>query len=330
MMNAIVLLIGVALTLLSLLLYAFVLRSKREWAKGRSAQFCFVLLFIAGVFTVTWTASSGMIVKEKLDTITFSLAIVAIVFAALQFVDSRAQEFRMNVVVEEMSTRFIGFFPKNLRDINQIATQADEHFEAMSDYVSYGYYSDPDQFDQLVRQLEDLVKRRVQVKMLIYTRGLAQKTYETQFTKEAFAKDLASKDSRLFRFCQRFDRPLYEKLLAASGTSADVEKLRGAFDALMFDRQMFYLKDLIERGVTIRKTTDQLPFFFWCEDGHEAVFSFLHEHSPDEREVSFRTRDSSLVKHTFEKKFNELWDSEAAKPIEFKTGSNNQKEPDWS
>jgi hypothetical protein len=285
-------------------------------------------MFVCGLLLCTWGVQQ-FVGRETLETITFPLAVVAIVFAALQFLDSRAQEVKMNALVEEMSTRFIGQFPKNLSDILQVAKQANDHFEAMSDYVSYGYFSNPDVFDDLVRQLEDLVKRKVQVRMLIYAQDLAKQSYSKQFTLEWFEDSLKKKASPLFRFCQRFDKPLYESLMKWEKYQ-DSQQLRRDFEALMFDRQMFYLKDLIERGVTVRKTKARLPFFFWCEDSHEAIFAFLHEGVPVPpgaeglTEVSFRTRDSSLVILTFEPTFNQLWAE--AEPVELVGDS---RRPDW-
>jgi hypothetical protein len=66
----------------------------------------------------------------------------------------------------------------------------------------------------------------------------------------------------------------------------------------------------------------------WCEDGHEAVFSFLHEASKAEREVSFLTRDSRLVEDSFEKKFDYLWNHEATEKIMLLKFRDNL-EPDW-
>ena len=82
----------------------------------------------------------------------------------------------------------------------------------------------------------------------------------------------------------------------------------------------------LERGVEIRQTGDKLPFFLWCRDNHEAVFGVLHEHSENEREVAFRTRDGSLIEHTFEVKFEAFWKQASKAELVTIQG---HSEPNW-
>src|SRR5437870_2700524 len=104
-----------------------------------------------------------------------------------------------------MSTRFIGFFPKNLHDIDELASRADRGLDIMCDYVGYGHYSDPDGFDRYYRKLQDLAARHIPVRMLVYTRGKAENVYDTQFTEEQFCDALTARKPNLVRFCQKFD-----------------------------------------------------------------------------------------------------------------------------
>jgi hypothetical protein len=334
MSNLIVLCGGLALTVLSVLLYVSAVRQKTEWTHGRPVQLFISLLFVSGLLLSIWVMqSSGAIGKQRLDTITFSLAIVAIVFAAVQFADSQAQEYKMNVLVKEMSTRFIGNFPKNIADIIQIAEQANNHFEVMTDYVSYGYYSDPDNFEKLLRCLEDLVKKNVEVNMLIYPEHMAEEALGKQFPSKWFEKALVEKSQPLLRFCKLFDKGLYESITKWKEHD-DATALKVEFDRLMLERQRFYLKDLIERGVAVKKTSDKLPFYFWCEDGHEAIFAFFHEKITDGadqedtlEEVAFRSRDSSLVILSFEPIFKQLWKKATLIKL---NKSESGMQPDWS
>jgi hypothetical protein len=167
--------------------------------------------------------------------------------------------------------------------------------------------------------------------MLVFTREEAQRTYSTQFTDKQFREQLITERSCLARYCDVFACGFGKEFMDRLNKSNDYndEELRGLradFDRFMFDRQLFYMKDLIERGVEIRQTSEKLPFFLWCEDGHEAVFGFLNEHSEYEREVSFRTRDGSLIERTFEVKFKALWDQ--AQKIEL-VDIQGHWEPNW-
>jgi hypothetical protein len=290
---------------------------------------------LLGLSSVLWVLhSSGQIERALYDNMTLTLAVSAIGFAFWQFRDSQLQEDRMKRLAAEMTTRFVGFFPKNLRDINEVVGHANVRLDIMSDYVGYGHFSNPEEFQRYFRQLQDLAGKHVKIRMLVLTRGEAEKTYKTQFTDDEFLQQLTAERSCLIRYCETFCHGFAEdflKKVKSRGTPIapeDVKQLRAEFDRFMFDRQLFYMKDLLERGVEIKQTNDKIPFFLWCEDGHEAVFGFLHEHSANEREVAFRTRDGSLIEHTFEVKFNALWSADGAGKTELVT-IQGHAEPNW-
>jgi hypothetical protein len=293
------------------------------------------------------------------DGLTATLALLAIGFAIWQFRDSREQESRMKVfdtemrsVAGQMATRFVGNFPKNLNEINHVIGKAKNTIHIMSDYVGYGHYSNPLEFDKYFRLLRGTRAAGREVKMLIYTRAKAQEMHQSQFVNSDLKT--ANNWANFKAFCNHYENnyksDLWEKIKkcdvkindrnekmknGGKPTAQDctdlvteLNALRPEFDRLMFDRQQLYIKDLLENGAEIRTTTETLPFFMWCEDGHEAVFSFLHEASKAEREVSFLTRDSRLVEDSFEKKFDYLWNHKATKKIMLLKSRGNL-EPDW-
>jgi hypothetical protein len=334
--------------------YAF----KRAWVHQTAAQLTIFVLFVLGIISFLWTPQLiNRMDRPVLDGVTLTLAVAAIAFAAWQFRDSRKQEKKLSTlttqmteIADQMATRFAGFFPKNLQEINQVIGKAEDRVDVMSDYVAYGHYSAPDQFDAYHRKLLDMPDRHVKVRMLVYARDVAEQMHENQF----ISSELQQKEAweRLNRFCKRFESnlttPMLEKiracddkinkrnatLMANQQPSAEESQtlqaaltdLKKDLDCLMFDRQLMYMKELLQRGIEIKQTREKMPFFMWCEDGHEAVFSFLHEKSKAEREVSFRTRDSRFVADSFEKKFEFLW--EAAQKIELKDVGDHF-EPDW-
>jgi hypothetical protein len=332
---------------------------RRPWVRRTGIQLSLWVSFVLGAIVSFW-AFELMKKSDHLffDGLTATLALLAIGFAIWQFRDSREQESRMKAfdkkmrsVADQMATRFAGNFPKNLNEINQVISKAEKTVDVMSDYVGYGHFSNPHQFNKYFRQLLDMPSRNIQVRMLVYARKEAEQMHETQFV----SSDLKEPPqwAKLKEFCNRyennFDSPLWEKIRRCDGKIKDrnekmknglqpteqesaeldteLNHLRPEFDRLMFDRQLMYIKDLLQHGVEIRKTGEKLPFFMWCEDGHEAVFTFLHETSKAEREVSFRTRDSRFVADSFEKKFEYLWSQKAAR-IELK-GLEGHLEPDW-
>jgi hypothetical protein len=331
-------------------LVVFVLRKRMHW--NVTTKVVTMVVFLLGQNVVLWILhSAGKIGKGTLENITLILASSAIAFAVWQFRDSQLQfrdsqlrdsqlrrdsqlqEERMQRLAREMSTRFVGFFPNNLRDINEVVGHANQKLDVMADYVGYGHFSVPEEFQRYFRELQDLAAKHVKIRMLVFTREEAQRTFSTQFTDEQFRDNLMAEQSPLARYCDMFGcgfgNEFMDKRKKSTGYSdEELHELREHFERFMFDRQLFYMKDLIERGVEIKQTSEKLPFFLWCEDDHEAVFGFLNEHSADEREVSFRTRDSSLIERTFEVKFEALWNGKQAEKIEM-VDIQGHSEPSW-
>jgi len=291
-----------------------------------------MLVFILGLNVVLWILHSAAVIgKGTVDRVTLTLAGSAIAFAFWQFRDSQLQEERMQRLAREMSTQFVGLFPNNLRDITEVVGHANQKLDVISDYVGYGHFSVPEDFQRYFRTLQDVAAKHVKIRMLVLTREEAHRTYATQFTDEQFRKQLTEDRSPLSRYCDTFGCGFANEFMGRVRTISnysdeELHALRIDFDRFMFDRQLFYMKDLMERGVEIRQTSEKLPFFLWSEDDHEAVFGFLNEHSPDEREVSFRTRDGSLVERTFKVKFVALWNP--APKVEM-VDVEGHSEPNW-
>jgi hypothetical protein len=260
---------------------------------GATVQWLRGIGLVTGLSLIAWHYYDAH--HAFLDRLTFALAVAAIVFASFQFDDSRNQEKTMNRLASEMSTHFAGFFPKNMKDINDILLRVDKRVDIMADFVGYGHYSAPEQFDIYFRQLEDLKSdQNKRIRILVYTSATAGKVQDNQFSSKWFAN--ANKDPLLKRFCARHN-------------GGQMPKDRQGFDTLMFREQRRYIEDLKNRGIDIRVTDSELPFFLWDEDDQEAVFSFIHDFNEDWEtlEVSFRTRDTSLIVDTFKVKFCKLW-----------------------
>jgi len=231
-----------------------------------------------------------------------------------------------------------------------VVNKAHKSVDVMCDYVGYGHYSAPRQFDLYFRKLVDMRGRGVQVRMLVYERQMAENMYANQFITSRLKEE--DQWERLKAFCKenenKFYDPLWQKINEcepqvkewiaqtqagihlAGRNSADLDKaldsIKKDFARVMFDRQAAFMKELLQRGIEIRQTKEKLPFFMWCEDGREAVFAFLHEAARGEREVSFRTRDSRLVADSFERKFEFLFDEADQIRLVNVAG---HLEPDW-
>jgi hypothetical protein len=348
--------VGISLLVLSVLVRP--IASPHLIARA-TAETLVVFALIGGVSFVLVDLHSR-VSQGLFESITLFFAVAALVFAGWQFRDARVQESRMEfltgsleAVAQSMSTRFVGFFPKNLSDINDIVLHANQSLDIMTDYVGYGHYSAPDDFESYRMQLEKLANHGVPIRLLVYTRGAAQRTHGTQFLDQQFCGDIVNRDEKLVRFCHKFrntgfckrfnaeekldfdtrfcgrldptQNPLPPSEVKKLESSVKLNSLKVEFDDLIFSLHTSYMTELLQRGVMIRET-EALPFFLWSADDHEAVISFLNEASKQEREVSFRTRDASLVDKTFRVRFEDAWNR--AKPIKL-IHINNQDAADW-
>src|SRR5437879_4213796 len=139
-----IVLLGLATMLVppALVLYA---RFKKGIELSVRTKVVTMVAILVGLNSVLWVLhSSGQIGEDFYGNITLTLAVPAIVFAFWQFRDSQLQEDRMKRLAAEMTTRFVGFFPKNLRDINEVVSHAKMKLDIISDYVGYGHFSDPE------------------------------------------------------------------------------------------------------------------------------------------------------------------------------------------
>jgi len=95
------------------------------------------------------------------------LAFVAVIFAIVQFLDARGEEKemrevgeRMNDVVNKMSTRGIGAFPKNMDSIIELVKSAKHSIRIIVDYPGYGQYSAPQRHKEYLGVLSEAAANR--------------------------------------------------------------------------------------------------------------------------------------------------------------------------
>jgi hypothetical protein len=237
--------------------------------------------------------------KKTFEGTSFVLAVFAIAFAVIQFYDAKEHSHGLRLIDKAVSTRFIGVFPKNLVDIGEVVAGTDKQLDVMVDFVGYGHYSAPVQFEAYLRKIEDLRQRNIPFRMLVYELKKAHETHASQFTQQIFNDVSGAKngkpDVKFVAFCNKFNQ-------------GHLPKTKAEFDELLFHKQQDYIVEMLERGVQVRKTTSEMPFYLWNQDDQDAVFSFLNADNKGDREVSFRTRDSNIVKDAFKRRFDAYWE----------------------
>ncbi|HEY6252943.1 MAG TPA: hypothetical protein VI685_23540 [Candidatus Angelobacter sp.] len=229
------------------------------------------------------------------------LAIIAIVFAVTQFIDARIQERRISEVAREMSTRFIGLFPKNMNEITDVVEKTTKHLDIIVDFAGYGHYSNPEAFYSYRNALLSKAQNS-EVRMILYSQVPAHASTSSQFALDDQAKWNAERISARFL-----------KFFGEVHRGRDLPKNSNEFNAALQEYQAQYRKDLCDGGVQIRTVDQKLLFFLWLEDNEEAALSFQDKATGAERELSIRTLDANLIQAMHDI-FKEMW--KEAKPLE--------------
>jgi len=271
------------------------------------------------------------------DPVTVILAIVAIVYAAIQKHESSlllrssgdlkkeahelegntkkhaeemdVQRKAMEVLMTEMqgiaasmSTKYVGDFPKNMGDICHVVALASRRLDIQVDLVAYGHYSNPEGFKRYMDKIEEFVKKSPQtsIRLLVYANEAAEKSRTGQFG----GVDGFEEESKSERF-RRYFGELYK---------FPVPKTYDQFLEHMSSKQDEWRQRLDSfNAIEIRYATFPFRLFLWIEDEEEAVFAF--EMYGKRRTISFRTRDGNLI-HTFSALFEHNWQECAPKPME--------------
>src|ERR1700733_9422330 len=89
------------------------------------------------------------------------LAFFAISFALVQFLDARDEEKgvkkiqgRIQRLLNDATTRSVGSFPKNLKNIIEMIGTAKSSIRIIVDFPGYGIYSDPDLYGEYLKALK--------------------------------------------------------------------------------------------------------------------------------------------------------------------------------
>lgn len=216
------------------------------------------------------------------------LAILAIWFAIIHFLDSRSQEKKINEIAQSMSTQFIGCFPINVDGITKVIAKAHSQISVLVDYVGYAQYSAPRAYARYKDALIQAAGRGINIRILCYEPDLAQKDMLIQFpdSEEAF-RDESSRER--FKEYFRFERGVHRP--------KDMKGLRKILD----EEEGIHTQELKNLGTTISFVSERPDFFLWLKDDEEAVFAFQNLAYQDQdtgvtdRGFSLNTRDGHLI-----------------------------------
>jgi len=250
--------------------------------------------------------------------VTLILALLAILFAVIQFFDSLHVKRKMRGVIQKedelvsktesvtksilevsgrittvtksieavdrsLSTRFVGAFHKHIKPITEVVGRTDHYFLVLTDWVSYGEYSMPQEYEEYKRRVRNIRLNKPgppRVCILAYDEDRLKEQLAEQFPEEDFVHE-STKD----RFTQYFER--YHP-------SKPVPKTYEEFTKTALEIEKEQRKELTDIGVEIQSINRSSLVFLWLEDGEDAVFSFQTQGGAQQG-LSFRTRDIGLI-----------------------------------
>jgi hypothetical protein len=233
-------------------------------------------------------------IRRLFEWVTLILAIVAIVFAVVQFLDSRKQLRRLEEVASHIQTQYVGSFPENMDEIMRVVRNVSDggQLDIMTDFAGYGLYSRNALFQQYVAALHDAVQsKNARERILVYSKELAQSALEKQFTENEYAQEAKGSFRHFFDH-----RPPVPK--------SRVEFLSRL--AAELDRS---INEMCHDGIPVRRVPQSYKylFFLWSNHRPQALFAFRNE-SETYREMSFGTVDPSLI-DVFQLLFDQTWNA---------------------
>ena len=250
--------------------------------------------------------------EKAKDPITLVLAVLAIIFAIIQFHDSRGQLKKLseqtskiegitrtmsdqaatiNDITKSISTRYKATFPNNLAYIIPVIQHAapGSKIDVMADHAGYAIYSTNAKFLQYRRALEDAKMQKSRIRVLVYNRELATHALDIQFSDRDFENEKKDNFRGFFD-----DRP-------------PVPKDRAEFIRRLLNIQDKTVEELCGEGIQVRRvpSSQKFLFFLWLNDTPEAVFAFRNE-AQREREITFFSVDPDLI-DIFRTVFDQTW-----------------------
>jgi|HubBroStandDraft_2_1064218.scaffolds.fasta_scaffold206620_1 hypothetical protein len=239
------------------------------------------------------TASDWARIK-LFEIVTLTLAIVAIVFAWIQYHDAGTQLNRLEMITSSIQTQYVGEFPVNLDKIIDVVNAGTENGELdiMTDFPGYAIYSRNDRFRAYYNALVSAHQQRnIQIKMMVYDKELAEKAFRIQFKPSDFDEEK-----------QKGFRDFFKKY-------PPEPKNYEEFVARIIDFQAHSADNLCREGVELRRVpaAQKYLFFLWQTNNPEAVFAFRNE-AEKNREISFHSLDPKLIE-IFKTIFSQTWSS---------------------
>ena len=127
-----------------------------------------LLAFGVGAFLLSLPQlKPGLEFLDKHRAVEFLLATFALVFAGVQYRDSKDQIDNLQFILASIPTICIGRFPGHVAKIAEIVKTARSSIDIMADCVDYGSFFDPEAHQALFKAIRQAALDNVQVRLLV-------------------------------------------------------------------------------------------------------------------------------------------------------------------
>ncbi|MGZ5445138.1 MAG: hypothetical protein ACXW5U_15900 [Thermoanaerobaculia bacterium] len=183
-----------------------------------------------------------------------------------------------------LSTRYLGKFPRFLRNIVDEISGAAESVVIFCDFPAYGCFSDPRVALEYRQVLERKAADGLRIELTCLDAALRRRYEREQFTEDTWQRwqSDARATSRIAEFLR--------KRRAADGSDLSLETFMKELEGI----DESYLRDVFAGHV--REMSVDIPMYFWIVDGRSAIFAISAMSDTDGwEEYGFITADHALI-----------------------------------
>jgi len=235
-----------------------------------------------------------------LEVIVAALTVIALILAIVTVRDVRILLVRekenavriLNIyksaeqIADSITTKYVGFFPNNMDEIIKLIESTRRELIIICDVPKYGHFSNPWGFDRYNQALRELLigSNKREVTLIVYDKEQRMQNSKVQFNMPYKQIEESEEYRNYFKYHK--NNPVIKE---------PTEKTLDGFRKWLEEKHASIIEEWASLGIHIFECPTTFRFYAWISDDHKAVFSFYnYGHEP--REVSFKTRDQSLIK----------------------------------
>lgn len=279
--------------------------SRLKWARMlKKARPYLIVTAVLAIFVALSLQEDGLFRRYEGAVAAFSL-ILAVVFAFDAKLDS-------NRVSESLSTRYVGQFPHNLRNLTSLVRKARRTFFAHADCVDYGSFFEPLEFESFLSAVERKSAEGVAFTFLVLGKpkdisGASSGSIEKYVPAycamlEAMPTFMSGLEATYKRVCDLSKSGIVEcpegvtlegirRFLASRPSrGVDMETLSAVLHC--FHEWTSQRLERANARIIVKHQEESPKFFFWLADEEEAMFELLR---PTDKALGFTTHDTNLV-----------------------------------